>query len=221
MNYITWVKKNKKILISKVIGNVSPPPSTKPVAIFLAGIPGAGKTEFIKRLLGDSRDLVRIDLDEIVKLLPKYDPKRYYKYRSAANIIVDECVIYCRKHSLNFVLDGTFGYGKAVDNIKSALKRHEVIIIYILKDPIQAWQLTKDRELITNRAIDRAGFILSCNNVPQNLIMVRDTFASQAPIIVIKKNKTNDNFQMTRDMRVIDDLLQKSYTNEESERQIL
>lgn len=214
MNYTTWAKSNKKMLVLKIIGDVDTPPQTKPVAVFLAGIPGAGKTEFIKRLLGDNPTVVKIDLDEIVKLFPKYNPKQYYKYRTAANIIVDECVIYCRKHSLNFVLDGTFGYGKAIDNIKSALKRHEVVIVYIWKDPAEAWQLTKDRELVTDRAIDRVGFLHSCDSVPKNLIEVRKTFDKQISMIAIKKDSGDTDFQMTRDLRIIDDLLQNSYNKE-------
>lgn len=220
MNYTTWAKEHKKNLVTKIIGNIQPPSDLKPVAVFLAGIPGAGKTEFIRRLLGDNPTVVKIDLDEIVKLFPNYNSKYYYKYRTAANIIVDECVIYCRKHSLNFILDGTFGYGKAVENIKSALKRHDVVIIYIWKDPIQAWQLTKDRELVTNRAIDRDGFIRSYDNVPHNLINIRKTFGNQVPIVTFKKNDTDDNFQVTQDTKIIDDLLQKRYTKDQLERLI-
>lgn len=221
MNYTTWAKSNKKTLVSKVIGNVVAQSQTKPVAIFLAGIPGAGKTEFINRLLGNNPWVVKIDLDEIVKLFPNYNPKNYYKYRTAANIIVDECVIYCRKHSLNFVLDGTFGYGKAVDNIKSALKRHDVFIFYVWKDPVKAWQLTKDRELITNRAIDRDGFIRACDNVPDNLIKVQETFGNRVSIIALKKDGIDDDFQMTHNKQIIDDLLQKRYTKDELEQLIL
>lgn len=220
MNYTTWAKQHKRELVETIVGTVHPPTQDKPVAVFLAGIPGAGKTEFINRLLGDSPDVVRIDLDEIVKKFPRYDPLRYYEYRTAANVIVDECVIYCRKHSLNFILDGTFGYGKAVDNIKSALKRHDVVIVYVWKEPAQAWQLTKDRELVTNRAIDRDGFIRSCENVPRNLQLVRKLFDDRVPIVAFKKNETNDNFQMTQDTKIIDDLLENRYNKEQLERLI-
>lgn len=220
MDYTRWAKDNKKRLVLKVIANAAPTAENeKPVAAFLAGIPGAGKTEFINRL-EPSLSFARIDLDEIVKLFPNYDPKRYYEYRSGANIIVDEAVIYCRKKRINFILDGTFGSSKAIDNIKSALKRHDVVIFYVWKDPVQAWQLTKDRELITNRAIDKEGFIRAYENIPNNLTKVTKEFGDKAPIVAFKKNKTNDNFQMTQDSNIIDDLLENHYTKEELEQLI-
>ena len=183
----------------------------------MAGIPGAGKTEFLNRLFGDNTDAVRIDLDEIVKFFPDYSAERYYKYRAAAFIIVDECVVYCRQHSLNFILDGTFGFKRAVENIRSALKRHDVTIVYVWKEPVQAWQLTKDRELVQKRAINREGFIESCERVPSNLVKIRTTFGDKVSIVAFKKNKTNDNFQMTQNINIIDDLLNSRYTSKELE----
>lgn len=220
MDLTKWARKNKKQLIKEVTGSITPPTDARPIAVFLAGIPGAGKTEFINRLFAHNEPIVKIDLDEIVKLFPGYKPKKYYEFRTAANIIVDECVIYCRKHKLNFALDGTFGYGKAVENIKHALKRHDVIILYVWKDPLQAWQLTKDRELITNRAIDKSGFIQSYENVPKNLKIIRKKFQESVPIIAFRKNKTNDNFQMTQSDRIIDDLLNNRYNKDELEQLI-
>lgn len=217
MNYITWARKNKKELIQKIVGSQKAPKQDKPIAVFMAGIPGAGKTEFIKRLFGPSVDAVKIDLDEIVKLFPNYKPERYYEYRSAAFIILDECVVYCRQHSLNFILDGTFGYKKAVDNVKKALKRHDVVIVYVWKEPTQAWRLTKDRELVEKRAINRDGFIEACIHVPENLRKIRSTFDEKVPIVAFKKNKTNDDFQTTQDIAKVDKLLELDYTKEELE----
>lgn len=173
MNYITWAKKNKTELVAKIVGNVTPTTSDMPVAVFAAGIPGAGKTEFLNRLFSGTTNIVRIDLDEIVKLFPDYAPEKYYDFRGAANIILDETVIYCRKHKLDFVLDGTFGSSKAIDNIKSALKRHMVIVFYVWKDPVLAWQHTQDRQLVEKRGIERTGFIESCFNVPMNIQQVK------------------------------------------------
>ena len=47
MDSIEWAKKNKKRLAQGVVGGVQPSTiDERPVAIFAAGIPGAGKTEF-------------------------------------------------------------------------------------------------------------------------------------------------------------------------------
>jgi shikimate kinase len=219
MNYISWAKQNKKDLVLKIVGGAKPSiNNTAPIAVFAAGIPGAGKTEFLDRLLAGVTNIVRIDMDEIVKMFKGYSPEKYYEFRGAANIIVDEAVIYCRKHQLDFVLDGTFGGGRAVDNVRSALKRHRVTIFYVWKDPAIAWQHTKDRQLVTKRGVDRAGFIESCLNVPNNLREVREKFAKKVSIALIQKDLAGDTFKMTRDIHDIDDILGVSYTKEDLER---
>lgn len=211
MDYTPWAKKNKKQLVEKIVGNFKAEPVDNPLAVFAAGIPGAGKTEFLDRLFANSPDFIRIDLDEIVKQFEGYTPENYYLYRGAANIILEEVFTYCRHHKLNFVLDGTFGHKQAIGNIEKALKRHVVVIFYVWQDPVLAWQLTKDREVVTKRAIERDGFIQSCLNVPNNLQTARKKFGDKISIIVIQKNQ-NHNFDVVRDPSEIDEILSKTYT---------
>lgn len=218
MNYITWAKEHKKLLVKQIVGDVKPPKDGEPLAVFAAGIPGAGKTEFLDRLFEGSLDVVRIDLDEIVKLFPDYTPENYYKYRGAAHIIVDEVVIYCRHKKLHFILDGTFGSSKAIDNIKSALKRHSVVIFYIWKEPEIAWQHTKDRQLIIKRGVEKEGFIEKCIKIPKNIKAVRDKFKDKALIVLIKKDSKSDQFTYTQNVEHIDELIEVSYTKDELER---
>jgi len=222
MNYIKWAKQNKKSLVAKIVGEAKQSSNkAQPIAVFAAGIPGAGKTEFLDKLLEGIDNIVRIDMDEVVKLFEDYSPDRYYEFRGAANIIVDETVIYCRHNRLDFVLDGTFGSGRAVDNIRNALKRHHVTIFYVYKDPTVAWQHTKDRQLVTKRGVDNNGFIESCINVPNNLREVRDKFGDKVSIMLIQKDLENNTFQLTKDSSIIDDLLEVSYTKNSLKRIIL
>lgn len=222
MNYIKWAKQNKKNLVAKIVGEAKPlSDKAQPIAVFAAGIPGAGKTEFLDKLLEGIENIVRIDMDEVVKLFEDYSADRYYEFRGAANIIVDESVIYCRHNRLDFVLDGTFGSGRAVDNVKNALKRHRVTIFYVYKDPVVAWKHTKDRQLVTKRGVDKDGFIKSCIKVPNNLREVRDKFGDKVSIMLIRKDLENDTFQLTKDMSIIDDLLEVSYTSSSLKKNIL
>lgn len=212
MNPTERANKSKKQLVAQIVKDVKPAPDNEPLAIYAAGIPGAGKTEFLDRLFADTANIVRIDMDEIVKMFDEYTPEGYYKFRGAANIIVDEAVIYCRKHPLDFVLDGTFGSSRAIDNIRSSLKRHKVIVYYVWKEPSLAWQHTKDPQLITKRGVNKSGFIDACINVPKNLQSVRQKFNDKISIAAIKKDLKSDNFQMTRDGAEIDKLLEVRYT---------
>lgn len=136
-------------------------------------------------------------------------------------IIVDETVIYCRKNQLDFILDGTFGSDRAVENVRSALKRHDVTIFYVWKEPSLAWQHTVDRQLVTKRGIDKNGFIKACLNVPKNLRAVRNEFGSKILISAIKKEMKSDNFQMTRSSAEINKLLEINYTKKNLERTLL
>ena len=219
MNPIEWAKLNKKQLVQQVVGNVQPAPDDdKPLALFTAGIPGAGKTEFLDNLLQNIPNIVRIDMDEIVKLFEGYSPKDYYRFRGAANILVDELVIYCRKHRLDFALDGTFASHRAVENIRSALKRHSVAILYVWKELPLAWQHTKDRQLITKRGIEKEGFINSCINTPTNIRIAKEEFGNNIAILAIEKDMRDDTFRLIRDPAQIDTLLEKRYTKSDLER---
>lgn len=222
MNPKQWAKANKKALVAKIIGDATPPDdSNKPVAVFAAGIPGAGKTEFLDRLLAEVPNIVRIDPDEIVRLFDGYKPEEYYKYREAADILVDEAVIYCRQKRLDFVLDGTFGSKYAIKNVESALKRHDVVIFYVWKDPLLAWQHTKDRELLTKRGILREGFLESCASVPKNLKYIHDNMGKRVTINLIKKDLGTDKFIFTNDSGEIDDVLGIKYNIKDLERSLL
>lgn len=218
MNPIEQAKRHKKYFVQQIIGNVQPNTADEnPTAVFIAGIPGAGKTEFLDHLIGDLETVVRIDLDEIVKMFDGYTPERYYDYRGAANIIVDETMIHCRRNRIDFALDGTFASPRAVDNVRHALKRHTVMLFYVWKDPVLAWQHTKDRELIMKRGIDRDGFIAAHSRIPRNLNTVRHMIANNNKAIVsaIIKDLRDNTFTMTEDSVEIDKLLDLRYTEEE------
>ena len=55
-------------------------PDAEPVSIFMAGSPGAGKTEASKALVREFRDPVRIDPDEL-----RSEFKQYFAARSVVN----------------------------------------------------------------------------------------------------------------------------------------
>ncbi len=78
---IDYVKKNKNIIIDEIVGNITP--VEKAVAIFMAGSPGAGKTEFSKYFLEKEfgvDSIVRIDPDEIRETLPGYNGENAYLF---------------------------------------------------------------------------------------------------------------------------------------------
>ena len=91
----SYTKEKKKNYIAELIIAISQahriPEDSTPVAIVMAGVPGAGKTEFLDRfteIMAESditSGFVRIDLDQIVTVFPNYSPETYAKFRSQAN----------------------------------------------------------------------------------------------------------------------------------------
>jgi predicted ABC-type ATPase len=201
---IAWVKANKKALITEIISNTKP--SDPPTAIIMAGVPGAGKTEFLNHITPEIADIVVIDLDTIVTKMPNYQSAEYYKYRKAANIIVSGILTAAIKNHLNFALDGTFSHEKGVENIARALKHgYEVSLFFVDQNPALAWEITTARRILTGRPIEHAGFVKACHNVVPNVQNAIKTFHNQPNffVSVIKKDNLNQYEYLDHSQRVL------------------
>jgi UDP-N-acetylglucosamine kinase len=139
-----WVKNNHDILIESIAGHYSDS-GTGRVSVFMAGAPGAGKTEFSRTLIKDRFGLdtsliVRIDPDEIRMQIPMYLEGRAELFNhavtKAVELLLDHC--YDRKFDKSFLLDGTLSSIEiARKNINRALKRNRKVLIYfVYKDPL-------------------------------------------------------------------------------------
>jgi predicted ABC-type ATPase len=189
---LSWVKSHTKTLVDEIIDNAKP--SDTPIAIIMAGVPGAGKTEFLSHITPEISDIVVIDLDSIVAKMPDYKPQDYYKYRKPANVVVSGVLTKVLKNKINFALDGTFSHEKGAENIKRALKHdYEVNLFFVDQDPMLAWEITKARRLLTGRPIEHAGFVRACHMVVPNVQNAIKTFASHPNFFVgvIKKDDLN------------------------------
>jgi hypothetical protein len=130
-----FIKKEKHALIKKFADLEKFPPLEKPFSFFMAGSPGAGKTEFSKRLIEIMApiSMVRIDADEIKEFIPQYNGKNSDIVQGAASIGVDNLNYYTLKHKQNSIMDGTFAnYSLARRNITHCLnKKRHISVFYI------------------------------------------------------------------------------------------
>jgi len=187
----------KRHIIDLLIADAGTVPvldSISPVAYVMAGIPGAGKTEFLDSIIENLEskkqyhEFVRIDLDQIVTIYPGYTPKTYAKFRSRGNNVLARCVDELRKRRYNMMIDGTFSgtSGSSIRNIEKLLTAgYRVSMVYMYDKPEIAWEYTRLREQETNRGIDKNGFISSCDNISINL--------EEA----LKKFRDNPNFSLS------------------------
>ena len=79
------IKLNRGLLVRQFAGDVDPTFGIAPISIFMAGSPGAGKTEFSRRLIeGFQSKPIVIDADDIRKIIPGYLGGNSHVYQAAA-----------------------------------------------------------------------------------------------------------------------------------------
>jgi len=99
----------------------------------MAGSPGAGKTEVSKRLIEEFENKpVRIDADEIRQMFDGYTGTNAHIFQSACTMGVNKLYDYALERRFNVILDGTFAYAKALENVGRSLCRNREVRIYYL-----------------------------------------------------------------------------------------
>jgi predicted ABC-type ATPase len=187
-----WARANKKKLAREFVRKTGYVARESPAAVFTAGLPGAGKTEFTKELLADIGDeVLRVDMDEIAAFIHGYSPSKADLFRAGASIIMDKIYDEILRKRLDFVMDGTFSHPKALKDVERALaKGYTVKVYFIHQEPKVAWQFTQDRELVERRAIDKGGFIATYQKLHDNIVKLQNLH-KDVSISVITKDASN------------------------------
>ena len=115
-------------------------------------------------------NFIRIDMDELATLIKGYKPENADQVRAAATRLLNGLFSKTIKSRLDFIMDGTFGSPKALENVERVLRRgYTVQIAYAFQDPRLAWEFTKAREKVEHRAIKEDGFIEAYYKTISNL----------------------------------------------------
>lgn len=202
---IQWVKDNKKIIIQKFADLSIYLPVQNPTTYFMAGSPGAGKTEysksFIKELLEKEprRKIVRIDADEVRDMLPQYNRTNATEMGEASGLGVAKLFDYVHEKKQDALIDSTFTpYEVALRNINRAVgKGRKIAIFYIYQDPIIAWDFTKKREKLEGRPIPKSFFIQSFFEAKENVNKIKVEFGKTIQLNLIKKKSDNLGVEKT------------------------
>ena len=213
-----WVRANKKKIVDHFASDVVCPPSEEPFSIFMAGSPGAGKTEssvaIVEMLKKRGDGIVRIDPDEIRKLIPQYTGRNTDVVKGASFLAVEKLYDYVLKTGKSMILDSTFTpYKKIEGNVRrSVAKGRTIAIIYIDQDPLVAWHFTKEREKIEGRSIPRDFFIRTLFESRENVRKIKEQFGDQVVLRVIQKDYTKQTQHVIEDVKFIDDVVQIKYS---------
>ena len=192
---VTYVKKNKNLLIKKFADPSFFPSEKNPLSIFMAGAPGAGKTEFSENIVKVfarkySKRFVHIDADRIKEWIPGYNGRNATLYHGASALGVEKLYDYSTQKGQNIIMDGTFAdYEKSKKNIERSLKkRRHTEIYYLFQDPAASWAFTKRREAVTGRRIPAGAFVRSFLLSWENVDKIKREFGKAVVLNVIVKN---------------------------------
>jgi len=210
---LAWAKVHKKEVIEQIIAGKSS--QEHPIAIIMAGIPGAGKTEFLNHIIKTLPEAIVIDLDILVAQIPGYSPEAYYKYRTAANVLVSALLRYVNKAKINFALDGTFCHDRGAHNIKEALKHgFDVNLFLINQEPERAWELAEARRKLTGRPISREGFVKTCHKIIPKINEAIDEFGNNPNFYFNAVRKTDNilkSYEYSTEPLMIDERIKNMY----------
>lgn len=220
-----FAKANKKIFINQAISGATK--NQQPVAIFMAGTPGAGKTEVATSIMElFSPTPARIDADEFRKLFPAYNGSNSSQFQGAAAMMVDKVLEYVLgdKHTepkYSFILDGTFAFKNATMNIKRSLTRgFDVQVYFVYQSPVESWRFTREREKKEGRNVPLDIFINAYYVSRKNIIAVKKQFGDKVKLRVIVKDYEKATYQAYDNVQDIEKIIPKLY-NEEELRKIL
>jgi len=215
---LAYAKAHKQSFIDAILKGKTPEVNKK--AIFMAGSPGAGKTEVATSFAGYYPNYVIIDADDFRSQFPGYDGTNSSVFQKASSWLVEQSFRAVIEQGYSFILDATFAILSSNENIRRALRNnYQVTINYVYQDPIVAWEFTKAREKLEGRVVPKATFINAYFQSRENIRRARAKYPEVLLNVVIKnyENTTSDTLFLVDN---IDLLLPQTLTRENLEEMI-
>lgn len=187
-------------------------------AIFLAGAPWAGKTEFLDTIFNDVREtFIIIDIDKYRKHFKWYDWDNSSEFQKCSVKVADKILSFCFKNNLNFVFDWTFrNYNKVKQNFKQCVKfERNSLITLIFQNPRTSFYYTYLRKIYKQRNVPIDVFIEWFYNSIQNTFKAYSEFNWVEIMIAEKKyhplNKDIFNYKIDYETNNLSDFCRKYF----------
>lgn len=199
-------------------------PEEKPVSVFMAGSPGAGKTEASIELLKetDGLSVIRIDPDDLRNEFPGYTGANAWLFQGAVSVLVDRIHDLALDQKQSFLLDGTLSnYDMACKNIQRSLKRkRDVQILYVYQEPRLAWEFVQAREAQEGRRIRPETFIDQYFAAREVVNRLKLEFGRQVSVDLLLKNNDNSRRLYQAGIDQIDHHIPEKYSRSDVEQLI-
>ena len=213
---IAKAKKIKKQLAKNMIDHL--PEEESAVSVFMAGSPGAGKTETGKSIISQFKqehgvEVVHIENDELRKEFEDYQGLNSSLFQRPATLLVEAIHDRALKKKVSFLLDSTLSsFEKAKSNIERSLsKGRYVLIIFVYQEPEQAWRLVQAREVVEGRRVPPEVFVEQFIESQCVVSKLKMLFKDKIDIIFMEKNIDGTKDQSYFDVADIDVLFDKKY----------
>ena len=112
---LDFARDNKRRIAKQLTDPEVFPPEEHPVSIYMAGSPGAGKTEASLELIQEvGGSVLRIDPDELRNQFVAYTGGNSHLFQPAVSVLVERILDIALKQKQSYLLDGTLThYDKA------------------------------------------------------------------------------------------------------------
>lgn len=209
----------KKEVVAELCDTTVYPPDSDPVSVFMAGSPGAGKTESSQNLISSlSRNhaILRIDADDFRNRFSKYNGANSQLFQAAASILADSVQDCALRSKQSFIFDGTLSKQDiARKNIQRSLDKDRFVqIVYVYQDPIQAWKFVKIREAKDGRHIPADAFIQQYFQARENVNQLKKEFGPQLKVDLIVKDIDGTDVFYKENIDAIDSHIPERYSKE-------
>lgn len=223
---IQFARKNKQKIAKSLTDRDKYPPEEYPVSIFMAGSPGAGKTEVSRALLesldGEQPSVLRIDPDELREYFPGYTGDNSWLFQPAISLLVERIIDLALKRRQSFLLDGTLtSYPVAEKNIRRCLNRKRAVqILYVYQRPEMAWRFVQARERNEGRGIRVDTFIEQYFAAREVVNRLKERFGRDIVVDVLLKEYDGSNRFYRGNVDRIDNHIPEKYSRAQLETEL-
>ena len=204
------------------------------MSFFMAGSPGAGKTEYSKLFIkdlnkafqekfGKDYPIVRIDADDIRPILAGYDGCNSSLFQRASVLAVNILHDHVLKKKINFLFDGTFANSKyAIEDIERSIKKDRPIqISYLYQDPLRSWELTKVREKKEGRVVPMDVFIRDYYSAKDVVNEIKLMFPDKVKVDLVIRDYISNKSTIYFNISKIDNHLKIPYDKQTLETKLI
>ena len=214
-----YVRKHRDKIVEEIAGDEKYINPSKAISIFMAGAPGAGKTETSKYLLAAfdrsplQSDIILLDPDSIRELIPQYKGGNAHIFQQPITYITNQVFNHAIKTNKNILVDSTFSnFDLARQNVSKSLKKNRLVqIVYTYINPFSAWEFTQARERKEGRKITKEVFVRALYDSKECVKLIKAEFGNQVAVVLMMR----DDEKVHHDIDDIDKYVKIPYSKEE------